>query len=383
MKRLTAMMLALLMCASLMALPSFAVSVSAENTDSEMDVLDVMISAYIYMESDDEDMDLWPDAAYVADLVPLYSADGEQVAWYLRLTSGEFAVVNNNKDNPALIEYGDTDNTFIREILNSNSNPHIVYNSPLEVYDASGATAASALQADDDASEADSLYDNYPDLTEDNESLKSMVASCRDVVEAQLENQVSTMASNSDYGFIADASMPTSSYNGNSISYGSTAWAIMSDYTPSPANHCGATAITNVALYIARKNSSYSSLKKSTTAKTLESVYSFVGNGPIISVSSLMSGGKKYFTDCGHTLNYASADDFGTVVTALSKGRPCCILLRNAALDWHWVVAVGFRQYSSGGNYFQIVTGWSRTDKYFYKINTGSTWIAGASCWAT
>ena len=96
-----------------------------------------------------------------------------------------------------------------------------------------------------------------------------------------------------------------------------------------------------------------------------------------------MSGAKDYFTSYGYTLNYASADDFSAVVTAIGKGRPCCLLLGDTLTDWHWVLAVGWRQYSVGGNYFQIVTGWKRTDKYFYKINSGLTWIADASCRAS
>ncbi|MCD7880692.1 MAG: hypothetical protein LUG47_03265 [Clostridiales bacterium] len=370
----------MVICASTCATFACAIDLPDDGSDSDLDVLDVIISAYIYMNSDDEDMDLWPDVAYVADLVPLYDADGEQVAWYLRLTSGEFAVVNNNKDNPTLIEYGESDNKLIRNILDNIENPHIIYNSPFEIYDTADKSDA-LMQIDDNEA---TLYDNYPDLTEENEELKSIVASCREIVEAQMAGQVyAPTDSNSDYGFISDSSMSSSSYNGSSLSYGSTSWAIMSDYTPSVQNHCGATCITNAVLLIARKNSSYSSLKKSTTAGTLESVYNYVGNGPIVTASKLMSGAKSYFTSCGHTLNYSSANSFSDVVTAIGNNRPCCILLENSASSWHWVLAVGWRQYSSGGNYFQIVTGWSRTDKYFYKVNSVSTWVSGASIWAS
>lgn len=57
------------------------------------------------------------------------------------------------------------------------------------------------------------------------------------------------------------------------------------------------------------------------------------------------------------------------------------VLLADGIFNWHWILAVGYRQYNSGGDYMRIVNGWDNTIDIFYKVNSASVWISATKYW--
>lgn len=92
---------------------------------------------------------------------------------------------------------------------------------------------------------------------------------------------------------------------------------------------------------------------------------------------------KTYFSNRGYTLNTSSVGDFSGIKTAIGNDRPCGILLANGIVDWHWIICVGYRDYSSGGKYMRIVDGWNDTTLKFYMCNSGSLWISASQYWVS
>jgi len=56
-------------------------------------------------------------------------------------------------------------------------------------------------------------------------------------------------------------------------------------------------------------------------------------------------------------------------------------LLAEGIVNWHWILGVGWREYSSGNFYMRIVDGWDGTANRFYKPYSDSLWISATEYW--
>lgn len=345
---------------------SMQIGASTGVNTNEMDEEDVLISASIFLNSKDKENDYWPDQFEVDTLEPLYNSSNEQVAWYLKLSTGAYAVVNNDINNPTVIEFGDEPSREIETIFEKNKMPHIIYNSPFEVYDTKLKGMTENMKSSKD------LRENFPELNSKNTYLKNAFKKQKQSV----KNEV-TLMSTGGYGFYNWGDMPSGSYTSDWIPFGSTDWAITGDYSSFAENHCGATCVTNLALYYASRG--YSNLKVSNSKdSTFKKVYDIVGPGPVMTIAD---EAKQYFKERGYTLKYSSVGYFSGVKTAIGNDRPLGILLCNGIVDWHWVLCVGYREYTTGDDYMRIVDGWNNTANRFYKVNSGSLWVSATEYW--
>ena len=348
-----------LMCPSITAF-------AAPEANSEMDNLDVLIAAHYFLASDNGES-FWPDSLSDTEIVPLYNIEGQITSYYVELNGGGYAVVNNNAENPTIIEFGADNNPLIRDILNQNSDPHIIYNNPLSLYNANNAVTIK------NGEEQSDLYENYPDLLETDVELSNMLAEQRAMIES--ENPVMPYG-DGDYGFVDWNNMPSGNYNSDDIPYGGTSWVITDDFKDIAKDHCGATAVTNLAMYFA--NRGYSKLKKDSNRETFIAVHNIVRNGPVMTIADKA---EKYFSDCGYTLHYSSVGTFDGIKAATGNDRPCGILLADGIVAWHWILSVGYREYESGGKYIRIMNGWDRDVSRFYKPGSGSLWVSATEYW--
>ena len=137
MKRMLSIILALTLvwCSSPYA---NAATVQQNNAivDNGMDTIDLLVAAFMHMYSADKTRNLWPDEVIVERKIPLFSPDGKRIAWYVEFTSGAYAIINDNKENPSVIEFGSQPNMLIRDIYDSSDAYHIIYNGPMQVYNA-------------------------------------------------------------------------------------------------------------------------------------------------------------------------------------------------------------------------------------------------------
>lgn len=344
-----------------------AITANASNTqDSEMDVLDILISAHTFLSSEDAGENLWPSSIKPSEIVPLYDKNGETIAYYLMLSKDKYAVINNNRQNPAAIEYGEGDNPLIREIIDNNANPHIIYNNPFSLYDLNNKASTTKMDM-----QSPVFYEYYPDLKESNTSLSNFHAQQRESIVSTYGDIATPYG---DYGFIDWDNMPSGSYTADTIPLSGVSWVITSDFADIANDHCGATAVTNLALYFTSKG--YSNLKKGNNRDTFIAVHDIVGDGPVMTIADKAD---TYFFDCGYTLNYESIGTYDSLKKAIRKDKPCGILLANGIVDWHWIIGVGYRDYFDESDYIRIMDGWNRTVNRFYRLNSGSLWISATS----
>lgn len=341
-----------------------------------MDELDVIIAASTFMNSNNE-TSLWTEATYVMNIIPLYDETSSIIAYYLQL-SDCYAVVNNNINNPTLIEFGKGSNPLIKDILTTNSAAHIIYNNPYNIY-----------QIDENvpmllSEEREGFFDYYPELKEENEELAAYHAERR----TQIENRLAStpaVCGDGDYGFIDAGDMSEAEYDeislldkdDDGIDEVCVNWVSTDDLSYGD-RHCGATAVTNLALYFASQG--YTDLMLESEYDTFVAVYDVVGHGP---KATIADEAKEYFSDRGHTLKSSSIGTLSGVKTAIKRDRPCAFLLADGIVEWHWILAVGYREYESGETYMRIVDGWSNNADVYYKTASGSVWWSATQYWVT
>ena len=179
-----------------------------------------------------------------------------------------------------------------------------------------------------------------------------------------------------NYGFIDLENMPTTKCTSDKIKGTNIEWVITTDFSNIASNHCGATAITNLALYYA--NQGYSNLKKSTPYNTFVAVHKICPDGPRPTIADYAD---MYFDDCGYTLKTRSVDNFSDLVDATASDHPCAMLLANGATAWHWILGIGWREYITGDQYIRVMDNWKRTADRFYKPGDGSIWVSAKEYW--
>ena len=340
-----------------------------DNNENEMDVLDMLIAAHLYMYSSNESENIWPDEVSVKHVIPLYSADESKVAWYLELRSGEYAIINNNIANPCLLEFGSSPNPYITEILGQETEPHIIYDGPSYIYNQNETTYAVQSQGS-----TTSIYALYPDLEEENSYLAGLVSSCRISIEASLSGSAAPRSSYDDYGFVQWGDLPVHNFVCDGLpNIDSIDWAVYSDYDDIADNHCGAVCVTNVMMYYASVGYTQVAVNNNVDS-TFAAVHEYIPNGPQMFIAP---GAKSYCSSRGYTLNSSSVGSYSGFVDAIAADRPCALLLANELFDWHWVLVVGWHTYTGAECYVRIVTGWDQTSTYFYRIHDGSlAWSA-------
>ncbi len=334
------------------------------NLEQNLEEFDIAFAAAVKLNSDNQEDDILPNGSKVKNIIPLYDNNENLRAFYITFSPTGYAVVNNNKLNPSLIEYGRGDKKDIEKIVNSNQK--IIYNNPVDVY--------SNNYFERSSKSGKNLYDFYPELLQPDLELQNEIS----ILKSEMMKNNITTRGDGDYGFIDWGSMPSGSYSSKTITNASsTSWITTSDTSHLADNHCGATASTNIALYYA--NRGYSNLKiNNSKIDTFKAVHKIIGNGPVMMIAG---GTKQYFQDRGYSLSSSSVSDFSGIKSAADNNQIQGILLADGIVSWHWILAVGYRQYNSGGNYMRIVNGWDNTIDVFYKINSGSAWISATKYW--
>lgn len=336
---------------------------SVRGNGGDLDDLDIAISAAIKLNSEIDEEDILKSRSTIEDIIPLYENRNTKIAYYIKFNPTGYAIVNNNPKNPELIEFGSGRNEQL-ELMFQESNT-IKYSLPIQTDESNEAIGTDSVST--------SIYDYYPDLLEDNQELVQEI----NLVKADIRNSI-TLNGKGGYGFYDWGSMPGGSYKSNTIkSAGSTDWITTSEVKDIAKNHCGATAVTNIALYY--HNRGYSNLKISGSKReTFKRVHSIIGNGPVMTIAG---GTKTYFSNRGYNLSYSNVGNFATIKNAVTNDRVTGILLANGIVDWHWVLGVGYREYANGGNYIRIVNGWNNTINKFYKPHSGSLWVSATQYW--
>lgn len=181
-----------------------------------------------------------------------------------------------------------------------------------------------------------------------------------------------------DYNFIQLSDLPKGKYKSKKLSNISCIdWITTGDTEKFANNHCGATAVTNMAIY-------YNSLGfdnlvvNENKVETFREIHKIIGNGPVISISL---GAKKYFKTKGYDLLKSYSISFKEIKKSIDENQILGVLLFNGILNWHWVIAVGYREYENGEKYLQVVNGWENSSSIFFKLNDGVVLVFATKYW--
>lgn len=179
-----------------------------------------------------------------------------------------------------------------------------------------------------------------------------------------------------DYNFINLKDMPKGGYSSANINYNGTIWVKTKDLECAK-NHCGAAAATNIALYFANKGCKKLKIKNSEYDTFLE-LYKTIKDGPVARIANKI---REYFLIKGYNLNYGTIRDYQDVKKAIKMDMPLTFLLSASLSNWHWVVAVGWREYANGDKYIQIVDGWNSNAARFYKVGSNFNYLFMTKYW--
>ena len=194
-----------------------------------------------------------------------------------------------------------------------------------------------------------------------------------------------------DYGFRNLRRMAATGYKEKSILPGGMKLVTTGDFTEEAKNHCAAVCATNLLSYALEKyspNVAGSPYAEEDGKHTLFlAVHNAMGDGPVFFFDTRLRRffdngfGKRY----GLRMHSQSVHGFKEIKRALDDGCPCALLLANDLFHWHWVLAVGYREYEGTdylevsetkvmepGNYLRIADSWRHQADTFYRIGKGS-----------
>lgn len=182
----------------------------------------------------------------------------------------------------------------------------------------------------------------------------------------------------SDYGFLYARELPEGDFIAKTIEHADEVdWAVMDEFNHIAGNHCGATAVYNMALYFSKCG--LLDILQDKREDTFAEIYRIVGPGPKFTIAEKA---KKYMAQKGCEIKHQSVKTFGDMKAAVDAGHPCGLLLAESLISWHWVTCIGYREYESGENYLEILDGWNKNIRRFYKINSGSKLLGGSEYYA-
>ena len=126
-------------------------------------------------------------------------------------------------------------------------------------------------------------------------------------------------------------------------------WNVMKDIDIAK-DHCGSVVISNLINYWGLDIS-------------LEKIYSKVGRGPIFCITRYI---KNLVDEFEIRPIYTRSID--KIMENINRNIPVALLLAEGPIDWHWVLAIGYRVYN-GRIYIKVLDGWNRFPRYLDLMN--------------
>lgn len=169
--------------------------------------------------------------------------------------------------------------------------------------------------------------------------------------------------------FFREEQLPANTFRSYDLPHGKVRWCITGDYAETAKNHCAAVCLTNLALCFTQMGI----LPSLPVDKIFTAVHQLIGNGPIF---FLQKKAKRCFSNTNQFLIGKKLCSFSEVKDSLEQGRPCALLLANHLLDWHWVLVLGYREYSAEECYLRMADGWHPTADRYYRLLPGAEWLS-------
>lgn len=171
------------------------------------------------------------------------------------------------------------------------------------------------------------------------------------------------------YGFLQEKDMPPGEYREKRLSRDAVTWAVTDEFAGEARNHCAAVCTTNLMIWKMLEKYGLQDIPEKDRRRIFDYVHRRVGNGPVIFLHSRIRKMPEWEQG-----NFRSARIYRKkeILSALDRGVVCTLLLAGGMLEWHWVLATGYRVYSCGGKeriYLRIADSWHRKDTIFYPLS--------------
>ena len=365
----------------------------SNNQQDSIDALDILIASYKVLDS--EDNSFWDKTTDIKDFSPLYDYNGEKIiAYYVGFEPSGYAIVNNNINNPVVLEFSPIQSVNIENLLESNK--MICYTGTLEY---------STISDEKNFTTYNSDYKNYnvADTFYEKLSLSNnAVASSVDVIRNIINNEYSTVfkeriSNNGDalgvktsrnvedfsytkeelreiYNIIDWDDLPSGTIDRGYVSgYSRCTWGADIDFRNlidsngnEVNNACTTVAAFNIITYYMESLNESDLYINDSRNETFIALYDLIGEGPVV-LSGMNRGLINYVDDLdiGYSYDYSACNTYNSIIEAIESDHVCGVLLTQLQ-GWHTVMAYGYHQLtSSGEQYLRIADGWEDTNRMY------------------
>lgn len=351
---------------------------SPDKKQNKIDDLDLILIAQEYLSGTEED--LWYDDFSIKDIKELYDENGEIYSYYISFLPSGYAIINADLDNPIALEFGEGEKKELTELMNTNRNTKIFYDSGSVCELTNLPTLIGSNKSlISDKSELKSVDSEQKMLHQQRrEKALEMMEDTTATVKADTSNQIKLYSTAEElrekYGMIDFNDLPSGSYTSDWLSLYGITWAT-DDLLPNAENCCGCVTATNIVNWYA--NTKYSGLLVNGSLQdTIDKMYTYTGDGPEITIAPDV---KNYCTSMGYTCTTSSVGNTTAFKNAIANDLPLGVLLCAGISDWHWVLGVGYREYTGGDFYIRNVNTWDDYYNYYVKWNGTSLTISCTS----
>lgn len=366
-----------------------------ENSLDEFDLW-VVLGMHIVAEKSDSSSP-WSTSTKISQYIPLYDLNDNIIAYYVTLTDGGYIVVNNNKDNPIVLEFGydiiGTDLLVNSSKLSSIGDEKIYYfgfggffkadkDNNLEQSDKIlkniNEKAISDVITVDEIRETSKMFNKF--INDDNLSKKQQFETYKNYaleILGNRKNEITFIENPVDWGIFDSSILPGGSFSGgniigyNNLSYGTTYEFENIDVLGGVNNHCGATSAFNMVLYSRYRIGN--PVQVNQRIDLFKGVHGYIGNGPTLP-SLYVTGFNAYvnydtnYTPYAQNLGYSSWSNYKSYI---NNDRMIFMVIWPQLLKAHYINGIGYREYSGGDDKFcRVVDNWNdNTNRWYYWPN--------------
>jgi hypothetical protein len=294
----------------------------------------------------------------IRDRVPLYDHAGHVIAHYVAFAPGGYAIVNNNPENPVVIQFSPLEHPNVEGMMYG-----------------FGALGAAGPHRDKQLRFCDKLASPDSAVASRHRSVRTLIKAAGG---SSTNGQVTIQSGWGDI-ILPPSKLPSGSYTEGYLpkTYSVSTWGTTGEFAglSGAKNHCGATAGFNIVQYY-RIRYGQSDLMKSTRADTFKAIFAKTGDGPITFLQ-LCPGLDRYIQDRpgNSSLSYSSNGGWSNIKASIDKSKMTTILLAAGIFDWHYVLGVGWRKYANS-NYIRVQDGWENSvDTFIHSDNLVGSYI--------
>lgn len=368
---------------SLILMVLSTINISAiENEDFNTDVFDeldlwIVVNMHVWSDINNENIETpWNLLTNIVSKTPLYDTSNNIIAYYVTLNDGSYIVVNANRDNPVVIEFGYSKGNL--EIL---SEMNVVsLNESKNYYFAPGVYGQSTCKNNESSfrilsgeKTEDISIDNeaylkasmgFSKLLNDyNEDTSSLLKKTKKIVEKEI------IANDyRDFNIFPESGLPSTDCKDDDIPSISLTWGTTSEFENYASDHCGATSAFNMVLYYLNRVGM--PVSSSNRVSTFKGLHNYIGNGPVLPMA-YRNGIAAYV----HNILGLSSPTVGSisstwnnVITKTEEDIMTYYIVWPTILEAHYINGIGYRDYGNvSQRYVRVIDNWTNTtDRYYW-----------------